>query len=182
MASTKFTVIDGKPLARTLGQRLIHVADQVRDLFTAFGLRPYKVRIVRVRWAGGRRGEGAPVIEKTLDLLPTPLITDLSGLTEIVQPVGLDEVGGITLSEVSGRFTEDELRFVERDGTPMGADEEIFYEIEFPPVEGRQHSIRRRFFPNSAPFYAASRFQWSVRLEKAHEDRQRNGDYNEHLV
>lgn len=163
-------------MSRTLGQRLICTADSLRDLFTQFGLRPYKVRLVRVRWAAGERGVGVPLVEHTLDILPTPLLQDLTAVTEVVNPVGLDEIGSVLVSEISGRFTEEELRFLLRDGTPPGPDEEIFWEIEFPRTDGYP-SIKRRFFMRSAPFYSAGQFQWQVRLERAHEDRARTGEY-----
>lgn len=164
-------------LSKTLGQRLIPVADRIRDLHTQFGLRPYKLRIVRVRWATGERGRGLPVVEKEIDILPTPLVQDMSTMMEIVQPVGLDEVGTIIVSEISGRFTDDDLRFADSDGTPLGPDEEVFYEIEFPRTPDGLPGDKRRFFMRSAPMYFAARFQWQLRLEKTHPDRLRNGDY-----
>jgi hypothetical protein len=174
MAVPKYTDPTSIELKRTLAQRLIPVADRLRDLFTRFGLRPYKVRIVRIRWTGGSRGVGTPLVERELDLLPTPLVQDLSTMTEIVQPIGLDEIGMISVSEISGRFKEDELRFLDASGRPPDDDEEVFYEIEFPLPNGT--SIKRRFYLRAAPHYFASRFQWQVRLEKAHEDRDRIGD------
>jgi hypothetical protein len=115
-------------------------------------------------------------VEQTADILPTPLVQDLSTLTEIVQPVGLDEVGSILVSEVSGRFTDEELRFAAPDGSPPGPDEEVFYEIEFPRPDGKPGD-RRRFYLRAAPFYDSTSFTWRLRLEKAHEDRDRRGDY-----
>lgn len=159
---------------KTLAQKLVPVADRLRDLYTKFGLRPYKVRVVRIRWTSGQRGVGAPVVESTLDLLPTPLVLDLTTMTEIVHPIGLDEVGIIAVSEISGRFTDGQLRAMDTRGQPPGADEEVFYEIEFPRPDG---SIdKRRFYLRAAPHYFASKFYWQVRLEKAHPDRQANGD------
>jgi hypothetical protein len=159
---------------KTLAQKLIPVADRVRDLFTKFGMRPYKVRVVRVRWSSGQRGVGTPVIEAALDLLPTPLVQDLTTMTEIVQPIGLDEVGVISVSEISGRFTDAQLRVMKEDGQAPGPDEEVFYEIEFPKPDGS--SDKRRFYLRAAPHYFAGKFYWQVRLEKAHADRQENGD------
>jgi len=176
MPTAKFTDPTTIQANKTLARQLIPVADRIRDLFVRFGTRPYKVRVVRVRWSAGRRGVGAPVIEREMDILPTPLVQDLSTLTEIVQPVGLDEVGSVLLSEVSGRFTDEELRFLDKDGTPPGPDEEVFYEIEFPRPDGKPGD-RRRFYIRSAPFYQATNFQWNLRLEKTHEDRDRRGDY-----
>jgi hypothetical protein len=164
--------------SRTLGRKLIPTADLIRDLHTRFGMRPYKMRVVRVRWTGGKRGVGTPDIESALDILPTPKIMDLAGLTEIVHPVGLDEDGTIMVTEISGRFTDEDLRFARADGTPPGPDEEVWYEIEFPRPDGKPGDLRR-FYLRAAPMYYADRFQWQIRLEKAHSDRARNGDYRQ---
>ena len=172
----KFTNPSSMQVGKSLARKLIPVADKLRDLFTKFGMRPYRVRIVRVRWSGERRGVGVPLVEATLDLMPTPLVQDLTTLTEIVQAVGLDEVGSIILSEVSGSFTDDQLRFVDKTGQPQDPNEEVFYEIEFPRPDGLP-GARRRFYLRSAPHYNAGRFQWQMRLEKAHENRSRTGDY-----
>lgn len=110
-----------------------------------------------------------------MELLPVPRVQDLTALTTIVEPIGLDEVGTILLSEVSGYYTDDQLRFLDPTGEPMDPGAEVFYEIEF-PKKGKT-SVKRRFFMRSAPFYDAGRFQWQIRLEKAVEDRDRWGDY-----
>lgn len=162
-------------LRSTLAQKLIPVADNIRNLNTRFGVRPYKLRVVRVRWSGGRRGRGVPSIEHEMDILPTPMVQDLSTLTEVVNPIGLDETGVVGVSEISGRFTEDQLRLATDAGDPPDPDEEVFYEIEFPQSADKS-SIRRRFYLRGAPYYDAGRFQWQLRLEKANEDRARNGD------
>jgi len=167
-------------LNKTLARKFIPLGDSLRDLLTKFGLRPYKVRIVRIRWSGGRRGIGTAVVEKALDILPTPKVLDLSTLTEIVNPVGLDEVGIILVTQISGRFTDEDLRFLDNDGGDQDPDSEVFYEIEFPRSDGRPGD-KRRFFLRSAPMYMAGKLQWQLRLERAHEDRERNGDPPEYL-
>lgn len=172
----KFADPTAMDLKKTLAQRFIPLADDLRNLLTKFGLRPYKVRILRIRWANGLRGTGAAVVDDALDILPTPLVQDLSTMTAIVQPVGLDEIGTIIVSEISGRFTDEQLRFLDRDGRQPGPDEEVFWEIEFPRLDGRP-SDKRRFMLRSAPMYFSGRLQWQVRLERAHHDRARNGDY-----
>lgn len=164
-------------LGKTLAQRLIPVADNIRNLFTRFGLRSYKVRIVRIRWGGGRRGLGVPFLKGTLDILPTPMVQDLSTLTEILTPVGLDETGVIVVSQISGSFTDDQLRFLDEDGQQPGPDEEVFYEIEYPQPDGpRNSSQKRRFVLRGAPNYNPGGFEWTIRLEKSNEDRTRGGD------
>lgn len=171
----KFTDPTSLQLNKTLARRFIPLADKLRDMMTKFGLRPYKVRIMRVKWSGGMRGVGAAFVTNELHLLPTPLISDLNTLTDVVEVVGLTEVGSIQLSEVSGRFSEDELMGRDEDGNPVPADEEFFYEVEFPRSDGKA-STRRRFYMRSPPQYHAGKLQWTIRLEKASEDRDRTGD------
>lgn len=170
-----FTEINDQQAKGTLTRDFIGLADDLRDLLSAFGLRTYKVSMVRVRWSGGRRGRGAPSTVSEEAILPTPKLSSLDALQELAQSVGVDELGAIDLSQISGTYTEDQLRGF-RDGDGIPGDEEFFYEIEFfPTSEGG--SKKRRFFPRGAPTYFPGRLQWSVRLEKANEDRNRlNGD------
>jgi len=175
-----YTDLSGVDLRNTLARRLIRVADSVRDLYTRFGGRPYEVRIIRTRWSGGRRNIGEEILTSNTVILPTPLVSDLTSLTEIVQPVGLDEIGGIQVSQISGRYTEEQLLGRYPDGSPPEPDEQVFWEIEF-PLTGAcagddAGSPKRRFIPRSAPYYSAFGFQWTVGLERSHEDRARNGD------
>lgn len=170
-----FTTVSTRQAKGTLARDFIGLADDLRDMLTQFGLRTYKVSMVRVRWSGGRRGRGAASQVEVTPILPTPKISSLDALQELAQSVGVDELGAIDLSQVSGTYTEDQLRGF-RDGDGIPADEEFFYEVEFFPADGGP-TKKRRFFPRGAPTYAPGRLQWSVRLEKANEDRnQLNGD------
>lgn len=171
----KFTTVTSKQAASTLARKFIPLADSLRDLLTKFGLRSYKVSMVRVRWSGGARGAGTPTVELEEVMLPTPKLSGLDALTEINQPIGLDELGSIELSQISGRYSEDQLLGFAPGGRDIEPDVEFFYEIEFfPSADGPSH--RRRFNPRSAPTYHAGGLQWSIRLEKGNADRERNGD------
>lgn len=171
----KFTDLSTTQFNQTLAQTLVPTADSLRDMFTSFGLRPYKVRFVRLRWSGMKRGQGAAYVACEIDILPTPKILDLTTLTEIVNPVGLDEVGGVLLTQVSGNFTEEQLRFGETDKKSLAQNEEVFYEVQFVRKDD-QPGDRRRFALRSAPMYLAGKFQWQLRLEKSNENRAANGD------
>jgi hypothetical protein len=169
-----FTSLSGLDLSKTLARKLIPVADLLRDLRTKFGMRPYEVHVIRTRWTGGERGIGEEYTKSDTTILPTPRIVDLTSLSEIVQPVGLDEVGMVTLDEISGRYTDDQLRGFHDDGTPPDPDENVFYEVVFPLPDGSSGNVeRRRFFPTSAPHYTAGKFEWVVRLERTRQDRPR---------
>ena len=160
-------------LKGSLGQSLIPLADQMRDLLTQFGLRPYEVKVIRTRWTGGRRGVGAEVLVSELMILPTPKIGDLNALQEMLSPVGVVEVGSLLLQEVSGTYTENELRGYDRDGTPPAPDEQVFYEVTYYHPSGQTE--RRRFVIRSAPYYDAGKLGWTFNLEKAAEDRDGGG-------
>jgi hypothetical protein len=151
------------------------VADSLRDLRVQFGLRPYLVRIIRTKWTDDERGDGGEFVLNEFPILPTPRVSDLTALTEVVNPVGLDEIGSILLTEVSGRYTEDQLRGLDIDGSPVPDDEQVYFEIEFPRPDSRPGE-RRRFFLRSAPNYLPDQFQWQIRLEQAHEGRSRTGE------
>lgn len=169
----KFTTVTAKQAAKTLARRFIPLADSLRNMLTTFGLRSYKVSMVRVRWSGGARGVGTPTVESEEVILPTPKVGSLDALSELAQPIGLDEQGSIELSQISGRYTEDQLVGLEPGGREIDPNLEFYYEIEFfPTTEGS----KRRFYPRSVPTYMPGRLQWSLRLEKATADRERNGD------
>lgn len=164
------------PLCGTLARGLIGVADSLRNLYAAFGLRPYVVRLIKTRWSGGRRGVGAEYVTSDVPLLPVPLVSDISSLSEIVTPAGLDEFGEVALTQLSGAYTEDFLRGHDPEGRPASVDEQVYYEIEFPPPCTGADGERRRFLLRGAPHYQADAFGWTVRLERARQDRARNGD------
>ena len=171
---SEFTHVTPALLRESLGRDLIDVVDCARDIASELGVRPYVVRIVRTRWSGGARGAGVEEVMSALDLLPTPKVSDLSGLAEVLQPVGLDEVGGVQVEEISGRFSEEELRFLSADGAAPEPQESVWWEIEFIRHDGKPGQ-RRRFALSGAPEYLPTRVQWRVRLTKAHEDRGRDG-------
>ena len=172
---TGFTDLNGLDIQNTLARKLISTVDKLRNLRVKFGLRVYEVHLVRTRWTGGLRGSGEEYVVSDEAILPVPLIGEINGLTETLQSVGLDEIGTLILTEVSGRYTEDYLRGTGPDGSPLAADETVYYEIYFPPVPGGT-AQRRRFQLRSAPGYVAGKFQWTLALERARQDRTRSGD------
>jgi len=172
----RYTQLNGLDLSRTLGRKLIDTVDRVRDIAVRFGLRPYEVHIIRTRWTGGERGVGMEVVIWDEAVLPTPLITSLDGVQRIVNIVGLDEIGTVSLQQVSGRYAEGFLSGTDSEGNPQDSDTQFYYEIQFPtPGTISDGAPRRRFFPASAPSYDASRFQWSISLQRSHVDRLNDG-------
>lgn len=171
----RFTEVTSQQAKKTLARRFIPLADTLRNMLTKFGLRTYRVAMVRTRWSGPRRGQGVPTVVSNDVILPTPKISSFDAIAQVAQAVGYDEVGSIELTQISGRFTEDQLRGYGPKGTDIPLNEEFFYEIEFFPNDGSP-SQKRRFYPDAAPSYSPGALQWSLRLVKANEDRARNGD------
>jgi len=169
-----FTALSNVDLANTFARKFIPVADGLRDLATRLGMRPYEVRLVHVVWSGDERGEGVPTVKHVAPLLPTPLVADLSSLQEVVQVVGMDEAGQVRVSQISGRYTEDQLMGRDPSGNPPAPNEEFFYEIEY-PVPGGGTGELRRFFPSAAPSYYPGRLEWVLVLERQAGQRDRDG-------
>lgn len=171
----KFTEVTTKQAKGTLARDFIGLADDLRDLLTQFGLRTYAVRTVRVQWSGGKRGRGTPVVIAEETLLPTPKIGTLEDVKEFAQSIGITELGQLTLKQISGRYTEQQLRGFSDVGEPLPADEEFYYEIEFFPNDSGP-STKRRFAVKGVPTYKPGALQWTIDLEKANDNRTRGGD------
>lgn len=173
--SVAFTTPSPATFQNSLARLLVKPADALRNLLTVFGIRPYVVRWVRVRWTGGARGFGEmAVIGEPEAILPTPLILSLDGISRIVSPVGTDEQGGVLLTEVSGCYTEERLLGFGNAGEEIPADENFFYEVEFLRPDGVQGELRR-FSVSGVPEYVPDQFGWRMRLERAQFDRTRSG-------
>lgn len=169
-----FTVSTPELLKRSLGQRLIPVIDRVRDLATQLGTRPYRVRLIRTRFSGPRRGVGVESVVYDLELLPTPKVVDMSSLTEVITPAGMNEQGTVQLQQISGRYTEEMLVGVGPDGNQVAANEAVYYEVEFFRRDGGP-SEKRRFVRDVLPFYDAGKVEWVVTLVSAVDNRSRAG-------
>lgn len=162
------------PLCNTLAHQLIRSADVIRNLYTTYGLRPYNVSLIHTRWSGGKRNIGVEEVVDVTNIVPTPLLSDLSQVAQVNSPIGLDEIGDILVSEVSGAYTENQLTGY-TPGMLLAKDENFYWEIEFPPPCEGQPGERRRFTVNAAPMYYADKFQWQIRLTRQRVDRTRSG-------
>jgi len=100
----------------------------------------------------------------------------LDGVTRIVQPVGLDEIGGCQLTQISGRYAEGFLTGNDSDGNSLDPDTQYYFEVVFPtPGTVSDGAPRRRFYAVSAPLYDAGNFEWRVNLQRSHSDRRNDG-------
>lgn len=157
----------------SLARLLVKPADSLRNLLTVLGVRPYVVRMVYTRYSGGARGIGEESVVSCDAILPTPLILSLDGLSRIVSVVGADEQGGVLLTEVSGCYTEDQLRGLGDGGAELPPDQSFYYEVEF--LSMQPQGERRRFSQSGVPEYVPDQYGWRMRLERAQRDRTRAG-------
>lgn len=157
---------------QSLVESLGGVVDELRQLHTDFGLRPYRVFSVVIGYSGGEVGRGKAQVVSEVELLPTPKLVDMKSVRGISKPAGFDEEGAITLKQISPRYTEDDIN-------------EIFFQQPLPKaaigflevrVDERDGSTkRRRFVVKGTPFRDAGKFEWSVRLTAQSHDRDRQG-------
>ncbi len=146
---------------RSLVEDLGGTVDDLRQLYTEFGLRPYRVFSVVEVWSGGESGRGDASIESEVELLPTPLVHDMKTIRGVSKAAGLDEVGGIKLTQISPRYTEDDVRTIFHT-QPLPKDRDGYLEVRVDERDGV--TKRRRFTVKGTPFRDTEKFEWSVRL------------------
>jgi len=178
---------------------------------TEFGLRPYRVFLVWARWTtdvdadgvtsgaealldAATIGVGRPVLYREVELLPTPRVSALTGVSKSLEATGLTEGGGISVEQVSAAYCEDflqgllpELRdpaypdalkpgysfwWEVQENRPAGFAQPCVPAGKFP---SDQRAPRRRFQPSAAQFLKRDAFQWTVSLVRADGERSRNG-------
>lgn len=85
-----------------------------RDLHGAFGVRPYKLSLVRRAWSGELVGEGT-MTETITEYDPAPKVTYNWGSYQVMkvkqEACGLDIDGDIEVTELSLSYTEAELGY-----------------------------------------------------------------------
>jgi hypothetical protein len=152
----------------TLVDQLIPTVDNLRQLHTVLGTRPYHVWRVKTKWSGGFRGEGEETVIEELEITPPPKIEGIESLEEVLFPTGRAETGNVELSEVSLRYQENEIAWgFGYNSIPQ--DEDWFYEVRW------DNGQRRRFYPNSAPQIDLKTFGWRVKLGRQYQDRTPEG-------
>lgn len=201
-SNARFTTLTADEASRTLVARLQPRVDRLRDIPTRFGLSPYNTYLVWTRWSGGERGEGTERILKRTQILPSPRVEDLTGISLQLFSAGTIPVGSVRVTRISGSYAQDVLMGLTVPPDPLGsrasfiagkgkvdpsalsvaADEvvdpyEFFYEIVEDGRSNQGREARRtRFRPLSNPFRRASEMDWSILLERVSEDMQRDGN------
>ena len=154
---------------RSLVESLGDVTDDIRQLYTDFGLRPYTVHVVRQRWTGGQIGRGEVQVVFDQPLLPSPEVVGIASIERTSTNAGRINRGDVTLYKVSPRYTEDQItRYF---STELRDDEEGFIEIRIDNRDGQTE--RKRYVVVGTPERRPGRFEWVVRLRKQDRNRSR---------
>lgn len=195
-----------KPLSpeqaqRSLFNRMAKRADMLRQIRVNFGERPKRVFLTWTLWSGAVRGEGTEEVFAQVEILPTPVVSDLTGILRNPRSGGYYEEGTTRVSEIStATFNEDMLRGliipdlpqggcpgccapvkptglpIRTDGIELGPQPRIdfFYQVV---EDGRGGNVpeRRRFRPMSVPWRDVDNFQFVIMLERADEELNRSG-------
>jgi hypothetical protein len=124
------------------------------------GTRPFKAEVVRRRWSGPRRGDGAAGQESAITISPPPRVLD--ALRHDLVAAGLQEVGDLIVTEVSLTYTEAELT-----GQPLGQGEEVYWRLS--AADGTGQGVAPRYFTLSKPPWPDREkdLGWTVTLRRA---------------
>lgn len=160
----------GSSLAESLGD----VVDDARQLLTDFGLRPYRVFSVVVKWSGGEVGRGHAELVRETEILPTPKMgaeqTGISTLENRMTSGGTSERGTVRMTGVSPRYTEDDIHdLFHVQPLPLGHDG--YLEVRVDQRDGR--TICRRFTA-LVPSRRPEKFDWVVPLRRQSENEHRD--------
>jgi hypothetical protein len=171
-----------RTLANRLGTRL---GDNLRQLNTKFGIRPYRLFLVWTKWTGIERGEGDEQVVAEHEILPTPKVESLDSVALSIFAAGQLEVGSVRVSEVSLKLTRDQL--TGRDIPGVGIVDHVeqpydfFYEMREDgrgEVDTGVQPARLKFRLAADPFRRAEKPYWQMTLERISEDRSRLGKSN----
>jgi len=161
---------------RSLVESLGGLVDDLRQMQTDFGMRPYRLFSVVVKWTGGSSGRGDAVVVSERELLPTPKLLGTEALQGVASPGGYLNRGSVRLVQVSPRYTEDDVRALFH-VQPLPTDCDGFIEMRIDARDGV--TDRRRFIVSSPPFRNAERFEWVVPINSQQGDRTRSGEVSD---
>ncbi len=176
MSSKKYPPLRPAAARSSLASRLSRVADIGRQVEVRLGFRPYQVFLVWTRWNGDERGEGVQEVVHRCQLVPTPVVQDLTGVALSPFGAGILPVGSVRIREVSARYS---LELLSGKVIPGKEDQvphpyDFFYEV----VEDGRHEcppLRPRFNLFATPFLDAPNQQWILVLERQSGDMGQDG-------
>lgn len=140
------------------------VIDGLReDLHPQFGVRAYRVYVVRRTWTGRTVGQGQ-FSDVALELRPQPRVKVWDGLKYTAEPCGIEEMGDVQLSEVSLTYTERQLT----GGGQLAMSEELLIGI----AEAHGQGTRRRVYTHAKPPFIdrEKEMGWKVWLRSINAD------------
>lgn len=147
---------------------LIATADNLRGLYSSFGLRPYRVYSIVYQWTGGEIGRGERRLLSYVEMTPTPKLTDYSGIAGSPRSGGIAERGNARLTQVSARYTEAQIMGMFF-ANPLAKSQEGWIEVQ--NAHDGPDARRRRFAVKGVPYYAAEKMEWRVDLVRQDQDR-----------
>lgn len=195
MGCTSIRALRAGEAVRTLAHRLGPRVDRLRQRLTNVGLRSSRVFLVWTRYTGEERGEGREEVVAEVEILPTPQVGDLTGVTYNPFSAGTLPVGAIRVNRVSSQYSEALLKgqvlpaSVET-GSDINEPFDFFYEVvdddreEHPTPACRPRTDieqqgksgqRRKRFRLLGLDRREGQFDWSIYLERASEDRLADG-------
>lgn len=160
------------PSASSLVESLGAVADDLRQIASDLGARPYRLFSVIQRWSGGAVGRGYASIVSRREILPRPKVNVNPAQTEYTAG-GRQTRGHVRVTELSPRLTADDIFGIF--GTqPLAGGRESYLELTIDSRDGR--SQRWRLTPADVPQRDAENFQWTVDLYYASNSPTRDGE------
>lgn len=151
------------------------LADRLRQLHTKFGARSVRVFLVWTKWTGAERGEGVEQTIRELEILPTPKVSDLTGITMRAAAAGKYPEGSLRVDEVSATLAKETLTGRLIPGGPaLEEPYDFFYELRDDGREGVS-PLRQRFLLYGEPARKETNISWSLYLQRASADRTRSG-------
>jgi hypothetical protein len=169
----------------SLAERLGPSIDRIRQIGVRLGDRPYRVFLVWTQFGGAQRGEGTERLYRRVEIVPTPVVADLTGLNRQAFSAGVFAVGSIRVSEISVAVFDEDVLYgralppndrVPGDGTLDSLDQrfDFYYEL-YTDARDERMPRRHRFRLSSPPFLDADNVQWVVRLDRIDDDPARDG-------
>ena len=151
----------------TLVDELIPVVDEVRQLATDFGIRPYQVFLVYRSWESGTIGDGLYHDLET-EIVPRPRLSGWQGNERKTRSGGVLGVGDARCVAISRTFTKEQLVGVDSfpfTVTTGEGESEVTTEYQefFWRVYDETNGKSYRFRPQNEPRWRAS--AWEVTLK-----------------
>jgi hypothetical protein len=130
---------------------------------------------VTYRWTGGEIGRGRPEVVSESEFLPTPEVSSMTSVRRTLLSGGNVERGGLTMTQVSPRYTEEQLNYL-----CYGVDEcrgpsfQTFVEVSVDRRDG-DRTKRRRFTIAAAPYRDVDAMSWRVDMVRQDVERTPSG-------